>query len=279
MSQQIMQHLQYRTAVITGAASGLGAAMAKHLALAGFQVAITDRDLQQAQALLDQHAFPAGSFAAELDVNDAQHWQQLLSQVQSQWPGLGLLINNAGVAAAGPIQDDPLANWRWLFDINVFGVTAGCQTFLPLLLQQNNGHIINIASFAALAGAPAQSNYGASKAAVLALSESLYTELAASEVAVSVACPAFIQTALLDNMRVPVDSYKQRAARWMQASGVSADDFARLVFTAAGKRRFLILTHTNTRWMWRLKRWFPAVYYALLRRNVRHQAQRRGKQT
>ncbi len=274
-----MQHLQHRTAVITGAASGLGAAMAKHLALAGFQVAITDRDLQQAQALLDQHAFPAGSFAAELDVNNAQHWQQLLSQVQSQWPGLGLLINNAGVAAAGPIQDDPLANWRWLFDINVFGVTAGCQTFLPLLLQQNNGHIINIASFAALAGAPALSNYGASKAAVLALSESLYTELAASEVAVSVACPAFIQTALLDNMRVPVDSYKQRAARWMQTSGVSADDFARLVFSAAGKRRFLILTHTNTRWMWRLKRWCPAVYYALLRRSVRHQARRRGKQT
>lgn len=269
-----LAHIRHRTAVVTGAASGLGAAMARHLAAAGFQVAVTDRNLQQAQALLQQHDFPAGSFAFELDVNQPQHWQQLQQRVAEEWGGLGVLINNAGVAAAGPMQEDPLDNWRWLFDINVFGVAAGCQTFLPMLLQQNNGHIINIASFAALAGAPAMSNYGASKAAVYALSESLYTELAASEVAVSVACPAFIQTALIDSMRAPQDSYRQRASRWMQNSGISADDFAAMVFAAAAQRRFLILTHANTRWLWRLKRWLPAAYYGLLRRNVRQFARR-----
>lgn len=269
-----LAHIHHRTAVVTGAASGLGAAMARHLAAAGFQVAVTDRNLQQAQALWQQHDFPAGSFAFELDVNQPQHWQQLQQRVAEDWDGLGVLINNAGVAAAGPMQEDPLDNWRWLFDINVFGVAAGCQTFLPMLLQQNNGHIINIASFAALAGAPAMSNYGASKAAVYALSESLYTELAASEVAVSVACPAFIQTALIDSMRAPQDSYRQRASRWMQNSGISADDFAAMVFAAATQRRFLILTHANTRWLWRLKRWLPAAYYGLLRRNVRQFAHR-----
>ena len=270
----ILPHVQQRTAVVTGAASGLGAAMARYLATAGFQVALTDRNLQQAEALLQQHDFPAGSFAAELDVNQSAHWQQLQQRINVEWVGLGVLINNAGVAAAGPMHEDPLDNWRWLFDINMFGVTAGCQTFLPMLLQQNNGHIINIASFAALAGAPAMSNYGASKAAVYALSESLYTELAASDVAVSVACPAFIQTALIDSMRAPEDSYKKRASRWMQNSAISADDFAAMLFQAASSRRFLILTHTSTRWLWRLKRWLPAAYYGLLRRNVRQFARR-----
>jgi NADP-dependent 3-hydroxy acid dehydrogenase YdfG len=271
-----MPHIQYRSALVTGAASGLGAAMARHLAAAGFKVAVADRNLQQAQALTQQMDFPVGSFAAELDVNQLAHWQQLQQRIATEWDGLGVLVNNAGVAAAGPMHEDPLDNWRWLFDINVFGVTAGCQTFLPMLIQQNNGHIINIASFAALAGAPAMSNYGASKAAVFALSESLYTELAASEVAVSVACPAFIQTALIDSMRAPEDSYKKRASRWMQNSGINADDFASLVFDAATKRRFLILTHANTRWLWRLKRWLPAAYYGLIRRNVR-QFDRRNK--
>jgi NADP-dependent 3-hydroxy acid dehydrogenase YdfG len=258
-----------RTAIVTGAASGLGAAMARRLAADGFRVAITDRDGDGATALLDRGGFPAGSFAMPLDVTDEAQWAALVERTGQDWDGVGVLVNNAGVAAAGPLHEDPLENWRWVFDVNVFGVVAGTRSVLPDMRSRQAGHIINIASFAALAGAPAMSNYGASKAAVVALSESLHTELAGTGIVVSVACPAFIRTALLDTMRAPEDHYRQRAQRWMDQSGISAEDFAERVWTAAQRGDFMVLTHADTRWMWRLKRWLPGAYYAMVRRSVR----------
>ena len=269
-----MKHIQHHTILITGAGSGLGRAMACHFADNGWQVGITDASLERAQETMSGHSFPQGSFACELDVTNAEHWQQAYDQVSADWQGLGVIINNAGVAAAGPMQSESLEDWEWLFSINVFGVIQGCQQFLPMLIKQNNGHIVNIASFAALAGAPGMSNYGASKACVFAASESLHTELAAANIGVTVACPAFIQTDLISSMRAPEDSYKKRAQRWMDTSGFTTADFGKAVFDAVNTRRFLLLTHTSTRWLWRLKRWLPGVYYWMLRRSVRQYAQK-----
>lgn len=269
-----MQHIQHKTILITGAGSGLGRAMACHFADQGWQVGITDADPERAQQTLEQHSFPAGSFACGLDVTNAGDWQQVHERVSNDWPGLGVLVNNAGVAAAGPMESDPLSNWEWLFSINVFGVVQGCQQFLPLMKKQDSGHIVNIASFAALAGAPGMSNYGASKACVYALSESLHTELAANNIGITAACPAFIRTDLISTMRAPEDSYKKRAQRWMDTSGFTTADFAKAVYSAVRQRRFLLLTHNSTRWLWRLKRWLPGVYYWMMRRSVRKYAAR-----
>ncbi len=264
-----MQHIQHHSVLITGAGSGLGRAMAQQFARHGWRVGVTDASLDRARQTLDGNDFPAGSFAAQLDVTDPAQWRQLHQRISTDWPGLGVLINNAGVAAAGAMDTGEISDWEWLFSINVFGVAQGCQQFLPMLKAQNSGHIVNIASFAALAGAPEMSNYGASKAAVYALSESLYTELAATRIGVTVACPAFINTDLLSTMRVPEDSYRKRAQRWMDTSGYSTDDFAQAVFNAVSKQQFLLLTHRSTRWLWRLKRWSPTIYYWLIKRNVR----------
>lgn len=269
--------IQHRSILITGAGSGLGKAMACHFADQGWQVGVTDTNLEAAQQTLAQQNFPNGSFASILDVTQADQWQKIHTQVTSQWSGLGVLVNNAGVAAAGNMESGTLADWEWLHNINVIGVAQGCRQFLPLLQQQNNGHIVNIASFAALAGAPGMSNYGSSKAAVFAASESLYTELAATNIGVTVACPAFISTGLLTTMRAPDKGFKNRAQRWMDNSGFSAEDFALAVSKAVKKQQFLLLTHQQTRWMWRLKRLAPNWYYAILRRSVRKYAQRTSK--
>lgn len=264
-----MKHLQHKTAIITGAGSGLGRAMALQFAQAGFMVAVTDNNLEAAEETLSSDNFPSGSFAMQTDVTDENDWQKLIDKVQSDWPGLGILINNAGVASAGLMEEEKPDRWQWLFEINVFGVARGCRYCLPLLKQQNSGHIVNIASFAALAGGPALSNYGASKAAVYSLSESLHNELAATNIKVTVACPAFIRTNLIDSMQHSDASHVKRAKRWMETSGYSVDDFAKKVLSAVNKQQFLLLIHTNTKWLWRLKRWLPGMYYQFVQQSVR----------
>lgn len=268
-----MQHIQHQTVLITGAGSGLGRAMACQFADNGWQVGITDTSLDRAQETFSGRSFPQGSFVCELDVTNDEHWQRVYAEVTDRWSGLGVLINNAGVAAAGPMESGEIADWQWLFAINVFGVTQGCRRFLPLLMQQNNGHIVNIASFAALAGGPGISNYGASKAAVFSLSESLHTELAATDIGVSVVCPAFISTDLTRTMRAPDDNYQKRVRRWMETSNYTSQDLAKAVYQTIGKRRFILLTHGYTRWLWRLKRWCPKIYYWMLRRSVKQSGQ------
>lgn len=264
-----MKHIQHKTVLITGAGSGLGRAMALRFAEAGFTVAVTDSNREAAEETLSLAAFPADSFAMQTDVTDENDWQQLLDKIQTDWSGLGILINNAGVASAGLMEDEKPDRWQWLFEINVFGVARGCRYCLPLFKQQNSGHIVNIASFAALAGGPALSNYGASKAAVFSLSESLHNELAATDIKVTVACPAFIRTNLLDSMQHSGASHVNRAKRWMETSGYSVDDFAEKVLIAVDKQQFLLLIHNNTKWLWRLKRWLPSTYYGMIQRSVR----------
>jgi len=101
------------------------------------------------------------------------------------------------------------------------------------------------------------------------MSEMLRIEMAAAGVEVSVLCPAFVRTRLTETMRAPDSGYHKRVERWMDNSGVSVEDVAEEVFRAVEKPRFLLLTHGNTRWLWRLKRWFPGLYYRLMVRGVR----------
>jgi short-subunit dehydrogenase len=157
------------------------------------------------------------------------------------------------------------------------GVVRGCHHFVDRFREQRFGHIVNVASFAGLAGAPAIASYGTAKAGVIALSEMLRAELAPVGVRVSVLCPAFVRTGLTETMRAPDDSYATRVQRWMDKSGVSADDVAEAVFEATRSGRFMLLTHPETRWQYRLKRWFPNLYFRMLMRAMRKMMPRRGE--
>ena len=261
------------TVVITGAGSGLGAAMAHRFATEGFAVAVTDISRERADAVMMQlQQSGAEGFSQVLDITRIEDWKALHERVQSEWGGLDVLINNAGVAAAGRCEESSLDDWQWVIEIDLMGVVKGCHTFIPMLREQaargRRGHIINIASFAALSGMAGISAYGTAKAGVFALSEHLRAELAASGIGVSVVCPAFVRTQLTNDLRCTDPSYRARVERWMDRSGVTAADVAEMVWSAYRKRQFLVLTHRPTRWAWLLKRWWPERYYREAARNA-----------
>ncbi|MGB0514738.1 MAG: SDR family NAD(P)-dependent oxidoreductase [Wenzhouxiangellaceae bacterium] len=257
-----------RVALITGAGSGLGAAMAQRFADAGWRVIVTDQYHDRAREVADALA-GHGHAADALDVTRDEQWQALAERVESEFGRLDLLINNAGVATAGMLGESGLDDWEWVLDINLMGVVRGCHQFVDRLRRQGFGHIVNVASWAGLAGAPGIVSYGTAKAGVIALSEMLRAELEPAGVHVSVLCPAFVKTRLTDSMRAPDDKYATRVQRWMEKSGVSAENIADIVYDAVQRPRFLLLTHSETIWQYRLKRWFPALYHRLLMRTMR----------
>src|SRR5690606_37851261 len=130
--------------------------------------------------------------------------------------GVDLVINNAGVSGGGPVLTTSLEDWAWMININLLGVVRGCRLFGAILAEQGEGHIVNISSFAGLAGAPNMASYATAKAGVVALSEGLRAELHGSGIKVSVVCPSFFATNLLDGFRAPDASSHALAERFMQ---------------------------------------------------------------
>lgn len=253
--------------LITGAGAGLGEAMARKFAAQGYRVMITDRDEGRARAVAESIGDSAHHFV--MDITDDAGWAALVEEVESVFGRLDVLVNNAGVAVAGNLEESSMDDWRWVIEIDLIGVAAGCKAFAPMMRSQRSGHIINVASAAGFAAAPGINAYGTAKAGVIALSEMLRAEMDNCGVEVSVLCPAFVKTRLTETMRAPDGSYQKRVERWMQNSRVSADDVASAVFDAVRKPRFMLLTHKDTRWAWRLKRWFPESYYRFMMGQVR----------
>lgn len=260
---------QGSTVVITGAASGLGAAMARRFAAEGWRVVVADLDQARAQSVAESLSTESVAFA--MDVTEWSDWQRAVERVQ-EFGGPDLLVNCAGVAVGGSLEETPVEDWRWVIDIDLMGVVFGCKAFAPGMRERGRGHIINVASFAGLAGAPQINAYGTAKAGVIAMSEMLRTELAPAGVHVSVLCPAFVRTRLTETMRAPDGGYQKRVERWMDNSGVTVEDVAETVFRAVEKPRFLLLTHGNTRWLWRLKRFWPELYFRIMVRGMRKAA-------
>jgi len=170
--------------------------------------------------------------------------------------GLDLMVNNAGVAVAGAVEATPVDDWNWIVGINLLGVVWGCRTALPVMRGQRSGLIFNIASSAGFAAAPQMSAYNATKAGVIALSETLASELAGTGLQVSCAMPGFFRTHLLDHMRAPPEE-NRLAHRIMDNSGHDPDEAALALLGAAANGALYVVWPPEYRWAWRLKRWFP----------------------
>ncbi|MGW0948987.1 SDR family oxidoreductase [Streptomyces sp. NPDC002623] len=238
--------------LITGGASGLGRALAERYAAAGHRVLIAD---------LTEPAEPLSGAAdfIRLDVRVHNDWQRALDRCETRWGGLDLLVNNAGVAAAGRIERLQAADWDWILDINLKGTVQGCRTFVPLFKRQRSGHIVNIASMAGLLNLPGMASYNVSKAAVVSLSETLRQELAPYGIRTTVVCPGFVRTNLGAGLRSPDPVLAKLADRMIQAGRLTADDVAEQVVAAVARGRFLVLTHPEGRRAVRLKRFLPRV--------------------
>jgi NAD(P)-dependent dehydrogenase (short-subunit alcohol dehydrogenase family) len=254
-----MPNSSLSTAIVTGAGSGLGRAFALRLARDGWRIALADIDEAGSQETLRQVVEAGGEgFSVRLDVTDPAAWQSLSQRLRAEWTHLDLLVNNAGIGAAGEIDKFPLEYWRRLVDVNLMGGVYGCHTFVDWLKQRpGKAHIINIASFAAIASAPGMAAYNVSKAGMLSLSESLYTELKPHGVGVTVVCPVFFKTNLLKNSEFMPESSQRIAARYMEKAGFSADDVAEQAMKAMAKKKLFLLMGRKVHMFWRTKRWFP----------------------
>lgn len=266
--------------VITGAGSGLGRALALAYAARGAAIAVTDRDADSAEATLAAVKVAGGEgFSATVDVAQAADFVVLADMVHSRWQGLDILINNAGVATAGTVQQATLKQWHWVLDINLLGCVRGIQALAPMMTAAGGGHIVNIASFAGIANPPAMASYNAAKAAVISLSETLRFEMAPHGVGVTVACPSFFQTRLIETSAAQAqvdDTAATDAAPQMQAivsrlmdkASVSAETVATDILRAVDRGRFLVISHPDARRLQWLKRFSPALYYRAARKST-----------
>jgi NAD(P)-dependent dehydrogenase (short-subunit alcohol dehydrogenase family) len=245
---------------VTGAASGLGLALVHRLAGRGDQVLATD--------LADRPAEPTGSDAVtyrRLDVRSEPDWEDARDWVESEWGGLDLLVNNAGVAGGGRIELCALEEWAWIFDINLFGVVRGTRTFVPMMKAQGSGRIVNTASLAGLVHPPGMGSYNAVKAAVVAFSETTAHELAPYGVGCSAVCPSFFRTNLMDSMRGGDSDLAAHMAHLVERSPISADDIAAAVLSGVDRGEELIIPDGPARAAYALKLADRPAYDAQLR--------------
>ncbi|MGH8455266.1 MAG: SDR family oxidoreductase [Nevskiales bacterium] len=257
----------YSRAVITGAGSGLGRALALRFARAKWKIAVADINLAGAEETLAQVIAAGGSgFAQRCDVRSESDFTLLAERLKSEWGGVDVVVNNAGVAAAGGVAETSLADWAWMLDINLMGVVRGCHAFVPMLKAQNRGHVVNVAAFAAFASMPGMASYNVAKAGVLSLSETLRGELHGHGVGVTVACPAFFKTNLLDSFRSPDPAQKKLPALMMKASRVTADEVADAIYRAVRDNTFLVLSDTPSRNLYRAKRLSPELAFRWMMR-------------
>jgi NAD(P)-dependent dehydrogenase (short-subunit alcohol dehydrogenase family) len=252
-----------RHAIITGAASGLGRALALRLARDGWHMAIADVNAAGSAETLALVERAGGSGQLEpLDVRDESAWTALRDRLQRDWGRLDLLVNNAGVVASGKVGELPLADWDWLLSINLRGVVLGCHTMVPWLKENpRRSYIMNMASVAGLIAPPGLGAYNVAKAGVIALSETLWQELKRHNVGVTVVCPWFVPTNLLDTGRFADPNGKRAGENLMQASWLTPEKVADKAVRAMLRGRLHCVVGFRAFQFWSTKRHWPRTYY------------------
>jgi NAD(P)-dependent dehydrogenase (short-subunit alcohol dehydrogenase family) len=254
---QLNRRFPGKRAFITGSGSGLGLELARTLARDGWSLGLFDVD--PSRLALAEEELTNGGARVQAFPGDVTRFEELVVAVNSfadMAGGLDLMINNAGVACAGSLLESSLEDWRWIVDINLLGVVYGCRAGVPHLQRSGSGILLNIASAAAFVSAPLMTSYNATKAAVVAVSESLSGELAATGVQVSVAMPGFMQTNLLATARGP-ERERTIAEQLMQSSRYTVTQCATDILHGAAKGDIYIVLPKAMKSVWRLKRWWP----------------------
>jgi NAD(P)-dependent dehydrogenase (short-subunit alcohol dehydrogenase family) len=262
-----MKDFKGKVAVVTGAASGIGLALAHRFAQAGMRVVLADVEpAVLADAARAVGAGGAETLAVRTDVSSAADVEALAARAQAAFGAVHVLCNNAGVAVSGPTWLHTVSDWEWVLGVNLWGVIHGVRVFTPIMLAQGDeAHIVNTASIAGMLCGPGTSVYNVSKHGVVALSETLYHELAllAAPVKVSVLCPGFVSTRILDSARnrptqladtatgLPGRAEMDQIVRQLVAAGLPPEEVAAAVFEAIRAERFYVFPHPE--WIERIR--------------------------
>jgi NAD(P)-dependent dehydrogenase (short-subunit alcohol dehydrogenase family) len=258
-----MQQLRDRVAVVTGAASGIGLALCERFAAEGMRVVLADveeRALGAAAEALAQTG--AKTLAVRTDVTSAESVDALAARAFEAFGGVHVVCNNAGVGGdAVPCWEQTLANWKWVLDVNLWGVIHGIRSFVPRMLQQGDeGHVVNTASMAGHISVPMFSPYHASKFAVVTLSETLHFELAltGARLRASVLCPGFVKTRIMESdrnrpsaLQTPGRKISEGERNFLSAyqefvgAGIPPTEVAGRVVDAIRAERFWIFPHPD----------------------------------
>lgn len=260
-----MQEFSGKVAVVTGAASGIGYALAAQAVNEGMRVVLADIETAALDAAAQQLCAAGGDvLAVRTDVADEASVMALAERARATYGAVHLLFNNAGVGNAGNIWEQSEADWQWVLGVNLWGVIHGVRAFVPAMLTQGTEcHIVNTASAAGLVSAGALGIYAISKHAVVALSETLASQLArqGAKIGVSVLCPEFVQTRLDTSERnrpaasspsspsSPSSWGEDAVAQWVRAAivaGIAPETVAAATFAAIRAGKLYILTHPET---------------------------------
>jgi NAD(P)-dependent dehydrogenase (short-subunit alcohol dehydrogenase family) len=255
-------------AVVTGGGSGLGRAFCVELARRGGKVVVADLNLAGAEetAQLVQRA-GGQAHAVHCDVTQIDQIESVARVAEEHFGAVDVVINNAGVAVGGLVGDVTLEDWRWIVSINLWGVIHGCHVFAPKFRARGRGAIINVASAAGLISTPEMGPYNVTKAAVVALSETMHVELAPHGVSVTVLCPTFFRTNIANAARGAAGDIDQRKAvihKLMDRSKLQANDVARAALEGADRGDLYVVPMQDGQWGWRLKRLSPERFYRTL---------------
>lgn len=255
-----------RTAIVTGAASGLGRALAGELARRGAWVYLVDRHEAQCHEAVHAIVGTGGhATAVPLDVTQSQAMSELIERCVAERGTLDYMFNNAGIALMGELRDLDTDDLEQVLHINLHGVVHGTHAAYCAMVRHGGGHIVNIASMAGLMPLPGATVYAASKYGVVGFSLSVRAEGEALGVKVSVVCPGFIDTPMADTMKVIKLHLDKTALGWPVQQPEAA---AQTILQGVVRNQAVIFTPRWWSWLWRLTRWCPTLGEWLARRVV-----------
>jgi NAD(P)-dependent dehydrogenase (short-subunit alcohol dehydrogenase family) len=274
-----------RTALVTGAASGIGRAIAEALAARGASVVLADVDGSSAEKAAAEIAERTGGVtAALLDVTDPDAFTAVVDRIVGERGQLDLLVNNAGTAVGGEVQDLSIEHWDRVLDVNLKGTVNGVLAVYPGMVDRREGHIVNVASLAGFAPTPLLTPYATSKFGVMGLSLSLRAEAATHGIGVSVLCPGPVETSLLERTApagLPTAKSAPNPRDWVSKGlgrPCSAQSLACDLLRGIERNRAILIARRprRARMAWYGMRLAPTLVLRVMEKRVREEQKRRN---
>jgi NAD(P)-dependent dehydrogenase (short-subunit alcohol dehydrogenase family) len=272
-------------AIVTGGASGIGRALAKELAARGCEVVLADLQVEAAQeAVSEIYASGGKAISSEVDVTDYEALQRVVRQTAQRTGRLDYMFNNAGIGIFGNVCHYNIEDWNYILDVNLRGVINGIQAAYPLMADQGFGHIVNTASLAGMTACPGMVSYAATKHAVVGLSTSLRGEAGPLGIRVSVLCPGFIRTPILENggkygkTLVTLSAEQRQVITDMieKFKPIEPAIFARKALDCIAKNKAVIVLPKSYHLFWWINRLFPSLAIYLGQRGYQKNQEKLG---